>query len=254
MRFATPLVEGELIRRYKRFLADVRLPDGEVITAHTPNTGSMLGCAEPGSRVWIRDSGNPKRKYPWSWEISETAGGVKVGINTLLSNHLVREGIETGAIPELGGYDTIRSEVSYGSGRSRIDLLLEKEDRPNCYVEVKNVTAAEGAVAFFPDAPTLRGIKHLHELMEMVKQGNRAVLFFCVQRADVRAVRPADHIDPEYGRMLREAVASGVEIIAYQTSISIREIRLIAPLETKVSGFCRLASTADTGSNFPGLP
>ncbi|HHL45310.1 MAG TPA: DNA/RNA nuclease SfsA, partial [Gammaproteobacteria bacterium] len=137
MRFATPLVEGELIRRYKRFLADVRLPDGEVITAHTPNTGSMLGCAEPGSRVWIRDSSNPKRKYPWSWEISETAGGVKVGINTLLSNHLVREEIETGAIPELGGYDTIRSEVSYGSGRSRIDLLLEKEDRPNCYVEVK---------------------------------------------------------------------------------------------------------------------
>ncbi len=230
MRFASQLVEGVLIRRYKRFLADVRLSNGEVITAHTPNTGSMLGCAEPGSRVWIRDSGNPARKYPWSWEISETREGTKVGINTLLSNHLVREGIDSGVITELAGYDRIRSEVRYGAERSRVDLLLEKDDGPNCYVEVKNVTAAEGDVAFFPDAPTVRGVKHLRELMEMVKQGGRAVLFFCVQREDVCAVRPADHIDPEYGCALREAAANGVEIIAYQTSISLQEIKLVVSL------------------------
>ena len=230
MRFASPLVEAILVRRYKRFLADVRLADGELLTAHTPNTGSMLGCAEPGSRVWIRDSGNPARKYPWSWEISETRDGTKVGINTLLSNHLVREGVATGVITELAGYDHIRSEVRYGAERSRIDLLLEKRDGPDCYVEVKNVTAADSDGAFFPDAPTVRGVKHLRELMEMVRQGNRAVLFFCVQREDVRTVRPADHIDPEYGRVLREAAQRGVEIIAYQTSISLQEIRLTSPL------------------------
>ncbi len=234
MQFPSPLVEGVLIRRYQRFLADVRLPNGEVITAHTPNTGSMLGCAEPGSRVWIRNSGNPARNYPWSWEISETSEGIKVGINTLLSNHLVREGIDFGVITELAGYERIRSEVRYGSERSRIDLLLEKDDGSNCYVEVKNVTAAENGVAFFPDAPTARGKKHLRELMEMVRQGNRAVLFFCVQRSDVRAVHPADHIDPEYGYVFREAVANGVEIISYQANISLREIRLVSPLRNEV--------------------
>ncbi len=230
MRFETPLQEATLLRRYKRFLADVRLLDGRELTVHTPNTGSMLGCAQPGSRIWIRHSGNPARKYPWSWEISETAEGVKVGVNTLLSNHLVREGIDTGVIDELSGYDTVRSEVRYGAERSRIDLLLEKRGEHRCYVEVKNVTAADAGVAFFPDAPTARGVKHLRELAEMVNNGERAVLLFCVQREDVYAVRPADHIHPEYGWALRNAAGQGVELVAYRAAVSLQGIRLEVPL------------------------
>ncbi len=227
MRFPERLVEGVLLRRYQRFLADIRLADGSTITAHTPNTGSMLGCSEPGCRVWVRDSGNPARKYPWSWEISETREGVLVGINTLLSNRLVEEGIRNGAIPQLAGYRSIRREVRYGSGRSRIDLLLQGgTHRPDCYVEIKNVTAAEGEVAFFPDAPTARGVKHLHELAGMVRQGSRAVLFFCIQRGDVRAVRPASHIDGNYAQTLRRVAAEGVEVLAYRADVSVEGIQL----------------------------
>ncbi len=236
MRFETPLQEAILLRRYKRFLADVRLPDGEMRTVHTPNTGSMLGCAEPGCRVWIRDSGNPARKYPWSWEISETPSGVMVGVNTLLSNRLVQEGIDAGVVEALGGYETIQREVRYGKERSRVDLMLETPGKERCYVEIKNVTAAEEGIAFFPDAPTVRGIKHLRELAEMVKKGNRAVLLFCVQREDVLAVRPADHIDPDYGHMLRTAAAEGVEILAYRARVTRREIRLEIPIPVVLCG------------------
>ena len=218
MRFETPLIEGVLVKRYKRFLADVQLNDGSVVTAHTANTGSMKGCAKSGSKVWLRDSGNPKRKYPLSWELVQAPGGVVVGINTGLANHLAREAIEQGVVKELRGYDRIRSEVKYGKENSRIDLLLQTEGKPDCFVEVKNVTLVKDDIAYFPDAVTTRGAKHLRELIAMVEAGHRAVIFFCVQRGDAEEVRPADNIDPEYGRTLREAIAKGVEALAYRAT------------------------------------
>lgn len=231
MQFEDALIEGTLIRRYKRFLADVTLSDGREITAHTPNTGSMKGCNEPGCRVWLRDSGNPKRKHPLSWELIEVEAGTLVGINTSLSNALVREGIETGVIGELQGYGRIRPEVRYGHENSRIDLLLEDSDsHPDCYVEVKNVTLADGGVGCFPDAVSTRGTKHLRELMAMVDAGFRAALCFCVQREDVEYMAPADHIDPEYGKTLREAMERGVEVLAYRALVSTESVELAASL------------------------
>jgi len=227
MEFTAPLVEATLLRRYKRFLADVRLGDGEIITVHTANTGSMLGCAEPGSRVWLSRSANTARKYPYSWEITETAAGVLVGINTALPNALVREAIEAGVIGELQGYRSVRGEVAYGAERSRIDWLLEDGgEQAACYVEVKNVTAAVADTAIFPDAVSARGAKHLRELMGVVAAGHRGVLCFCVQRNDVTAVRPADEIDAVYGKTLREALQNGVEAVAYQAEVTTTGIAL----------------------------
>ena len=220
MKFAKPMVAGTLVKRYKRFLADIELEDGNIITAHTPNTGSMLGCCTPGARVWLTDSGNPARKYPFSWVLVEAAPDILVGINTMLPNRLVREGIESGVIPELAGYSRIRTEVPYGRESSRIDLLLENAPEGSCYVEVKNVTLAQHGIGLFPDAVSLRGSKHLRELEEMAAMGHRAVIFFCAQRCDVQEVRPADSIDPEYGTALRRAVANGVEALAYNARVS----------------------------------
>jgi len=235
VRFESPLIAGTLLQRYKRFLADVRLADGAIITAHTPNTGSMLGCAEPGSRVWLRVVDNSQRKYPHAWELVENAAGVLIGINTGVVNHLVREAISGGVIRELQGYATLRQEVRYGSENSRIDLLLEGGGRPPCYVEIKNVTAVDAAgTAFFPDAVSARGSKHLRELMQVVAQGGRGVVLFCVQRGDARAVRPADDIDPLYGRTLREAVAAGVEALAYRADVTPRAIMLDTALPVLV--------------------
>jgi len=225
-----PMIAGILVRRYKRFLADIELANGSVITAHTPNTGSMMGCCTPGSRVWLADTGNPSRKYPFSWELVEAIPDILVGINTMLPNKLVREGIENGAIPELAGYGSIRTEVAYGRENSRIDLLLEDGPRGACYVEVKNVTLARDGVGLFPDAVSRRGSKHLRELEEMAALGHRAVIFFCAQRGDVREVRPADTIDPEYGETLRHAVANGVQALAYNASINPGCIRLDRPV------------------------
>jgi sugar fermentation stimulation protein A len=220
MRFREPLLGATLVRRYKRFLADVTLDDGTALTAHCPNTGSLLGCHSPGSRVWLSRSDNPKRKYAYTWELVEVAGGVLVGVNTGRSNALVREAIESGIIGELTGYDEIRAEVRYGEERSRVDFLLTK-DGSACYLEVKNVTAAvEEGVAMFPDAVSTRGTRHLRELIATLRDsGRRAVLCFCVQRADVREVRPADEIDADYGRTLREALDAGVEAIAYRATL-----------------------------------
>ncbi|MEJ2347203.1 MAG: DNA/RNA nuclease SfsA [Gammaproteobacteria bacterium] len=227
MYFNAPLLEGRLIRRYKRFLADVRLADGTVVTAHTPNTGSMLGCAESGSRVWLRDTGNTARKYPLSWDIVEAGGTTLVGINTGLSNALVREAVEQGVVDALAGYSDIRSEVRYGNERSRIDLLLQGHATDaDCYLEVKNVTLAEGGRALFPDAVSARGTKHLRELMAVAESGLRAALCFCVQRGDVQVMEPADRIDPEYGRTLRLARARGVEVFAYRAAVSTSGIQL----------------------------
>lgn len=228
MKFNLPLVEGLLKRRYKRFLADVELSGGETITCHCPNTGSLMGCTEPGSRVWLSRSSNAKRKYPYTWELVRVGGRVTVGINTGLSNQLVGEALERGVITELDGYATIRREVRFGEERSRVDMLLQDHGRmPECYLEVKNITAAvSGGVALFPDAVSARGTRHLRELMRVVDSGARAALCFCVQRGDVGEVRPADEIDPEYGRALRQAIAGGVEVLAYRARVSPREIRL----------------------------
>lgn len=236
VKFSKPLIEGILVRRYKRFLADVELSDGRVITAHTPNTGSMQGCSTPGSRVWLTDSGNPARKYPMSWELVETAPEVLVGINTALPNRLVREGIESGTIAELAGYGNIRTEVPYGKENSRIDLLLEDGHAGFCYVEVKNVTLAKDGIGLFPDAVSRRGSKHLRELEEMASLGHRAVIFFCVQRNDVREVRPADAIDPVYGTSLRQAIASGVETLAYRALVSPAGVQLERPIPVLCPG------------------
>jgi sugar fermentation stimulation protein A len=230
VRFTEPLIEGRLLRRYQRFLADVDV-GGETLTAHCPNTGSMLGCAVPGSPVWLSRATNPARKYAWTWELVQVPEGALVGIHTGRSNHLVREATEAGIVTELQGYGAIRAEVPYGEQKSRIDLMLSGAGRPECYVEIKNVTAAvQDGVGYFPDAVTSRGAKHLQELRSVVESGRRAVLCFCVQREDVREVRPADHIDPAYGRILREAVAAGVETIAYGTRVTLQGISLLRPL------------------------
>jgi sugar fermentation stimulation protein A len=227
MIFSAPLIPGLLIRRYQRFLADVELADGSLVTAHCANSGSMLGCKEPGSRVLLSVSSNPKRRLPYTWEMVEVKGHW-AGINTFLPNRLAREGIDSGVVSELQGYGTIRAEVPYGT-RSRIDLLLEGESG-RCYVEVKNVTLVSERRALFPDAVTERGQKHLRELLQVVATGDRGVIFFVVQRGDAESVSPADAIDPVYGRLLREAVAGGVEALAYQAEVTPTEIRLVRPL------------------------
>jgi len=230
VKFQQRLIEGRLIRRYKRFLADVQLP-GSVITAACPNTGSMMGCADAGSRVWLSEHDSPSRKYRHTWEIVEVGGAkpVMVGINTGLPNRLVQEAIAGGAIGELAGYETLRREVAYGEEGSRVDIVLESPRRKACYVEVKNVTAAVSrGIALFPDAVSERGARHLRELMRLKASGLRPVQLYCVQRGDVDEVRPADAIDPEYGRTLREAIEAGVEVLAYRARVTPEEIRLEA--------------------------
>lgn len=220
------LLKGKLVKRYKRFLADVILDDGSEVTAHCPNTGSMKNCAEPGSRVWLQDSGNPKRKYPLGWELVEVEGQYLACINTGLANKLMREAIERDVIAQLQGYESIRQEVKYGEN-SRIDLLLEDAENGRVWVEIKNVTLLEeNNWGSFPDAVTTRGAKHLKELMLMVEQGDRAVMLFCVPHTGIQKVRPADHIDPEYGRLLREAKNAGVEIMAYAARIDEQQVTI----------------------------
>ena len=227
MKFPQALIEGRLIRRYKRFLADVQLP-GEVVTASCPNTGAMLGCAAAGSRVWLSEHDTAGRKYRHTWQIVE-AGEVLVGLNTGLPNKLVEEAIVDGVIPELGGYATLRREVAYGEEASRVDFVLDGGRRKSCYVEVKNVTAAvKNGVALFPDCVSDRGSRHLRELMRIKAAGLRPVQLYCVQRADVGEVRPADAIDAEYGRTLREAIDAGVEVLAYRARVTPSEIRIEA--------------------------
>ena len=228
MRFESPLVRGTLIRRYKRFLADVVLEDGNETTVHCPNTGSMLGCQTPGSAVWLLPAGNPARKYPLGWELVEAEPGVLVGINTGRSNALVAEALEGAMIPELAAYDRVRREVKVPNTRSRIDFLLSGHPRqPDCFLEVKNVTAAvDGGTAFFPDAVSARAARHVNELAALVSMGGRGAMCFCVQRADVSRVRPADNIDPAYGKALRKAVAKGVEVYALRGDVSVSGVRL----------------------------
>jgi sugar fermentation stimulation protein A len=225
--YLPPLAEGRLIQRRNRFVAEVDL-GGEVVEAHCPNTGSMMGCKAPGSRVWLSRASNPERKLAWTWEIVEAEPGVLVGIHTGRPNALVEEAFLAGRLPELAEYPVLRREVRYGIENSRIDLLFEGASLPPCYVEVKNVTAqVAGSIGFFPDAVTARGAKHLREMIEVVRSGARAMVVFCVQRGDVTEIRPAEEIDPVYARGLREALAAGVEVVALQAAVSPEEIVLV---------------------------
>lgn len=228
MRFDKPLLEGTLIRRYKRFLADVELDDGTQLTVHCANSGAMTSCSDPGSRVVISDSENPSRKLRHSLELVR-CGRTWVGVNTMHPNRAVEGFIRRQRIAELRGYDTVRREVKYGiEGRSRIDLLLSCDDGrlPDCYVEIKNSTLRCGEHAAFPDAITERGLKHLLELEAEVEVGQRAVLFFFIGRADVSRWRPADEVDSTYGKTLRQVAVAGVEILAYGMRLSRRGIEL----------------------------
>ena len=235
MKFEPSLQQARLIKRYKRFLADICLPSGEVKTIHCPNTGSMRACLAPESPCWYSVSASKTRKYPETWEIATTPDGFLAGINTHRANGLVAELLSSKGVASLAGYDGMRAEVKYGSENSRIDFLLAAEGLPDCYVEVKNVTLHEGdGMGYFPDAVSSRGAKHLRELMAMVALGHRAVLLFCVQHTGISRVAPADHIDPVYGQLLREAIACGVEVLAYGAHLSAHEIRLVDPLPVVV--------------------
>lgn len=230
MRFPRPLVRATFVRRYKRFFADVRLADGTTITAHCPNSGSLLGVKDEGMPVYLLDSGNPERKLRYTWVLARP-GHAWVSIETNIPNRVVHEAAVGGRIPELAGYASARREVPYGRN-SRIDLLLEGragDPRP-CYVEVKCTTMGEGTVARFPDAITERGRKHLVELQREVRRGARAVQFFFCARSDVEAFRPADAIDPDYGRELRRAARRGVEVLAWRAKIGARGVELDRPL------------------------
>jgi len=231
MKFDQPLTKARLIKRYKRFLADVEMADGSVVTVHVANPGAMTGLAEPGSDVWLSRSSNPKRKLAWSWELIEADGGLAC-VNTGHPNDVAFEAISAGAIPELAGYAEIRREVKYGAN-SRIDLLLGGPDRPTCYVEVKAVTLKQDGAACFPDSVTARGTKHLGDLAERVSLGDRAVMLYLVQRGDCSLFRPAGWIDPVYAAALRRAKAEGVETLCYACRLSLNgiEIDRALPLE-----------------------
>ncbi|NHB89459.1 DNA/RNA nuclease SfsA [Photorhabdus tasmaniensis] len=226
MEFHPPLQSATLIRRYKRFLADVITPKGETLTIHCANTGAMTGCATPGDTIWYSTSDNPKRKYPNSWELTETQDGHWICVNTLRANDLVAEAIQQNAISEFSGYKKISREVKYGEENSRIDLLLQAEQHVNCYIEVKSVTLLQENCGYFPDAVTTRGQKHLRELQLIAEQGQRAVLFFAVLHSGIKQVAAAAHIDHNYSSLLEQARNSGVEVICYQARITEKEMVL----------------------------
>lgn len=204
-----------LLRRYKRFLADIELPNGEMITIHCANTGAMTGCGEPGDTVWYSTSDNPKRKYPHSWELTEKPNGDLVCVNTIRANQLVHETLLQQRISELSQYQTILPEVKYGEENSRIDFLLRQTALVDCYVEVKSTTLVESAVGMFPDTKTARGQKHLRELIQMTQQGKGAVIFFAALHSAVRTFRPAAQIDPKYAELLQQAQSAGVQLLSY---------------------------------------
>lgn len=234
MRFPAPLTRGTLIRRYKRFLADIDLVSGETVTAHCANPGSMMGLAEPGSRVWLSPNANPKAKLDWRWELVRTAEGHLVCINTGWPNRVAEEALAAGVIPELAGYESLRREVKYGAG-SRIDILLEDPARPPCYVEIKSVTLRrpEGShptAAEFPDAVTKRGAKHLRELADVAANGGRAVMLYLVQRGDCDRFRVAADIDPAYAEAMRNARRRGVEVLCRRCDVTQQGVDMGAAL------------------------
>lgn len=230
VRFAAPLIPATLVRRYKRFLADVVLPSGAEVTVHVANPGAMLGLATPGARVWLSRSANAKRKLAYSWELVEVdlgAGVEVVGVDTAHPNALVAEALAVGRIPPLSGYDTIRREVPYGRG-SRVDFRLAREGRPACYLEVKNVHLMRApGLAEFPDCVTARGARHLDELADMAAAGERAVMLFLVQIGSATRFALARDLDPAYGAAFDRARARGVEAIAWTCSLTTEAIELV---------------------------
>ena len=218
MQIDKPVTIGRFIKRYKRFLTDVEAENGELLTAHCPNTGSMTGCLIEGARVALRDSQNPKRKLQFTFQTIEV-DGTWVNVDTGLPNALAYEAVEAGIIPALTGYATLRREVKYGTG-SRIDLLLEDPEKGRAWVEVKNTTLKEDGRAKFPDAVTTRGKKHLEELEKVVAAGDRGVMLFCISRSDVDTFSPANDVDPDYCDTLRRVAKAGVEVLAYATIVT----------------------------------
>ena len=228
MQFAAPLLRGTLLRRYKRFFADVLLDDGETVTAHCPNPGSMLSVNQPGSRVWLSRADKATRTLAYTWELIRV-GQALVGINTGRPNRLVADALSRDLIPELSGYSSMRREVRYGRD-SRIDLLLEQPGRPTCLVEVKNVimrrNLGSGGPIEFPDSATSRGVKHLGELTAAVRRGNRAVMLYIAQRSDAERLAFASDLDPAYGRAVLAAADAGVESYCYRCHVDVEGVRL----------------------------
>lgn len=231
MKFTPSLNSAILIKRYKRFLADITLPDNSMHTIHCANTGAMKGCALPNDTVWYSTSDNLKRKYPFSWELTHTAANEFICVNTMRANQLVEEALNESVIKELNGFTSLQREVKYGSENSRIDMLLKYDDKPDTYVEVKSVTLLENDKGYFPDAVTTRGQKHLRELIEMVEQGYRAVLLFAVLHTGINSVQAAKHVDPKYAQLLIEAINKGVEVFAYKAEINVNEMFLLHRVE-----------------------
>lgn len=230
MEFARPLVRGDLVRRYKRFLADVTLESGETVTAHCPNSGSMMGLSAPGLAVWLEPTDNPARKLRYGWRLVELPDGHWAGIDTQTPNRVVGEALRARLIPTLAAYGTVRAEVRYGT-RSRVDFLLEEPGLPPAFVEVKNVhLRRSGTLAEFPDSVTTRGAKHLGELARVVADGARAVMLYVVQRTDCTALALARDIDPGYSAAAEAARMAGVEMMAHRCAISPAGVVLDAPL------------------------
>ena len=230
MEFAVPLIRGRLVRRYKRFLADVTLDDGREVTAHCANPGSMMSLNAPGLPVWLEPSTDPKRKLAFSWKLCELPEGHFAGIDTATPNRIVGEALRAGLIPELAAYGAVRPEVRYGA-RSRVDFLLRGDGLPDAFVEVKNVHLRRtGDLAEFPDCVTVRGATHLEELARMAETGARAVMLYVVQRTDCARVAMAADLDPGYARAFADARSRGVEALAWGCAISPEGVRLERPL------------------------
>lgn len=232
MKFDTPLIEGTFIKRYKRFFVDAALDDGRIVTAHCPNTGSMLGLIEEGAPVYLSPAADPNRKLQFTLEMIKTPTSW-VGVNTGRPNKIVHEALLAGKVPELKDIQTIKPEQKYGAN-SRIDLLVQQSSGQLCYVEVKNVTLAEGQTALFPDAVTARGAKHLADLAQEAQKGHRAMMFYLVQRGDCTQFTIAAHIDPHYHAELQKAIAAGVEILVYSCHLTPKNITLAHKLPVKL--------------------
>lgn len=225
MEFPTPLIQATLLKRYKRFLADVRLADGREVTAHCPNPGSMLGMKNEGMTVWLEPNDDPKRKLSYSWKLAKIGSGL-VAVDTGLANKVVHEGLLAGKFPTLDRYTNIRPEVRYGEN-SRIDFLLTADGLPDCYVEVKSVTLSrKSGIAEFPDSVTKRGVKHLVELSDMVTDGHRAVMLYLVQRTDCTAFTLADDLDPAYATAFTKATHAGVEVLCFSSAITTHSVKV----------------------------
>jgi len=227
MHYPSPLQPATLIKRYKRFLADVTLPSGEQVTIHCANTGAMTGCGSPGDTIWYSTSDNPKRKYSRSWELTEKANGDMICINTARANQLAKAGIESGVITQLQGYQKLLTEVKYGHENSRIDILLDDPELGKCYIEVKSASLLQDETGYFPDTKTLRGQKHLRELIAVKQSGHRAVLLFVIQHTGISALKPAKHIDKDYSDLVALAIHQGVEVFAYASAMNSEEITII---------------------------